>query len=83
MTLLLEKAYAKLTQAPEKEQERIAALILAELEKPEPEEIDGSITTKKKGFLERLMEIQIDGPEDLSENFEQYANGEKRFDKVR
>ena len=35
MTHLLEKAYAKLTQAPEKEQERIAALILAELEKSE------------------------------------------------
>jgi hypothetical protein len=35
MTHLLEKAYAKLAQAPEKEQERIAALILAELEKSE------------------------------------------------
>jgi hypothetical protein len=34
MTLLLEKAYEKLTQAPEKEQERIAEMILAELEKP-------------------------------------------------
>lgn len=35
MTQVLEKAYTKLTQAPKEEQERIAALILAELEKME------------------------------------------------
>ena len=35
MTQVLEKAYQKLTQAPENEQIRIAALILAELEKQE------------------------------------------------
>ncbi|MEI6433034.1 MAG: DUF2281 domain-containing protein [bacterium] len=35
MTQLLEKAFTKLTQAPEDKQERIAALILAELEKSE------------------------------------------------
>ncbi len=32
------------------------------------------------GFLERLSEIQIDGPEDFSENFDLYLSGEKSID---
>jgi hypothetical protein len=32
------------------------------------------------GFLERLSEIRIDGPEDFSENFDLYLSGEKSLD---
>lgn len=32
------------------------------------------------GFLERLSEIRISGPEDLSENFDLYLRGEKSID---
>lgn len=32
------------------------------------------------GFLEKLGEIQIDGPEDFSENFDLYLSGEKSID---
>ena len=32
------------------------------------------------GFLERLSEIRISGPEDLSKNFDLYLRGEKLID---
>lgn len=32
------------------------------------------------GFLERLSEIRIDGPEDFSENFDLYLSGKKSLD---
>ena len=41
------------------------------------EEKDESATV---GFLERLSEIRISGPEDLSENFDLYLRGEKSID---
>jgi hypothetical protein len=31
-------------------------------------------------FLERLSEIEIEGPEDFAENIDQYLNGEKQLD---
>lgn len=35
---------------------------------------------EKRSFLLELQEIEIDGPEDFSVNFEQYASGEKQID---
>jgi hypothetical protein len=32
---------------------------------------------QKPTLMDRLMQIQIDGPEDFASNFEQYLNGEK------
>ena len=65
MTLLLEKAYSKLTQATEDEQERIAALILSELEKlkenapPKKRRIGGlhrGMTKMSDDFVAPLMD---------------------------
>jgi hypothetical protein len=35
---------------------------------------------KRKSFMATLREIKIDAPPDFSENFEQYASGEKKFE---
>jgi hypothetical protein len=36
--------------------------------------------TKAGSFLERLSQIQIDGPEDFAANLDQYLSGEKQLD---
>jgi hypothetical protein len=36
--------------------------------------------TNQPGFLERLSEIEIDGPVDFSENIDLYLIGEKQLD---
>jgi hypothetical protein len=40
------------------------------------------VTRPKKSisFLERLSQIQIDGPEDFAADLDQYLNGEKQLD---
>lgn len=66
-------------------------LILRELEQPNDEELDALFALVQEfleqkgrkppiGFLERLGEIQISGPEDFSENFDLYLSGEKSID---
>jgi hypothetical protein len=65
----------------------IKDLIKAEVDKVEEERLDelyrivrtysgdeGSEST----LMDRLMQIQIDGPEDFAANFDLYASGEKR-----
>lgn len=34
-------------------------------------------SARKLTLMDRLMKIEIDGPEDFSSNFDQYLNGEK------
>lgn len=36
--------------------------------------------TNKQTFMSKLLEIQIDAPEDFSENLDAYVNGEKSID---
>ncbi len=66
-------------------------LLLRQIEQLDEEELDALfawvqqfLEQKKEddqtGFLERLSEIRISGPEDLSENFDLYLRGEKSFD---
>ena len=42
--------------------------------------LDQKSNDENVGFLERLSEITIDGPEDFSENFDLYLSGEKSLD---
>jgi hypothetical protein len=39
-----------------------------------------TLQERQASFLERLSEIELDGPEDFAENIDQYLNGEKQFD---
>ncbi len=66
-------------------------LLLKELEQLDEEELDALFSLIQQfleqrsadsglGFLERLSEIQINGPEDFSENFDLYLSGEKSLD---
>ena len=42
--------------------------------------LDQKSNDENVGFLERLSEITIEGPEDFSENFDLYLSGEKSLD---
>lgn len=66
-------------------------LLLREIEQLNEEELDALFALVREfleqkdnegdvGFLERLSEITIDGPEDFAENFELYLSGEKSLD---
>jgi hypothetical protein len=66
-------------------------LLLREIEQLNEEELDALFALVQQflqqkgddenvGFLERLGEITIDGPEDFSENFDLYLSGEKSLD---
>lgn len=66
-------------------------LLLREIEQLNEEELDALFALVQQflqqkgddenvGFLERLSEITIDGPEDFSENFDLYLSGEKSLD---
>ncbi len=66
-------------------------LLLKELEQLNEEELEALFALIQRfleqrssdpnsGFLERLTHIQIDGPEDFSENFDLYLSGEKSID---
>lgn len=39
-----------------------------------------TLPKRQSSFLERLSEIEIEGPEDFAENLDQYLNGEKQID---
>lgn len=66
-------------------------LILAELDSLSQQELDEFYRlvkqfletqrqkTSQPAFLERLSQIQIDGPEDFAENIDSYLNGEKQL----
>ena len=62
----------EIEQLNEEELEALFALVQEFLEQKDNEE--------NVGFLERLGEITIDGPEDFAENFELYLSGEKSLD---
>jgi hypothetical protein len=74
-----EELYALIEGASDEELEEIYRLIKnfadskARASQPEP---------RKGGreLMSALLEIQIDGPEDFSENFDLYLNGEKRVE---
>ncbi len=66
-------------------------LLLREIEQLDEEELEALFALVREflgqksagenvGFLELLGEITIDGPEDFSENFDLYLNGEKSID---
>ena len=66
-------------------------LLLREIEQLSEEELEALFTLVREfleqkgndenvGFLERLGEITIDGPEDFAENFDLYLSGEKSLD---
>lgn len=66
-------------------------LLLKEIEQLDEEELEALFALVQQfleqrsadqtvGFLERLSEIRIDGPEDFSENFDLYLSGEKSID---
>lgn len=66
-------------------------LLLQQIEQLDEEELDVLFALVQQfleqrsdsspaGFLERLSEIRISGPEDLSENFDLYLRGEKTID---
>jgi hypothetical protein len=66
-------------------------LLLREIEQLSEEELealfvlirdflDQKSNDENVGFLERLSEITIEGPEDFSENFDLYLSGEKSLD---
>ena len=59
----------EIEQLNEEELEALFALVQEFLEQKDNEE--------NVGFLERLGEITIEGPEDFAENFELYLSGEK------
>lgn len=67
-----ERLLQEIEQLDEEELEALFALVQRFLE-----ERNDSATV---GFLERLSEIHISGPEDLSENFDLYLRGEKSLD---
>lgn len=65
----------------------IKDLIKAEVDKVEEERLDelyrivrtySSDEGSESTLMDRLMQIQIDGPEDFAANFDLYASGEKR-----
>jgi hypothetical protein len=65
----------------------IKDLIKAEVDKVEEERLDelyrvvqkySRDETSESTLMDRLMQIQIDGPEDFAANFDLYASGEKR-----
>jgi len=66
-------------------------LLLREIEQLDEEELEALFALVREfleqkgndenvGFLERLGEITIDGPEDFAENFDLYLSGEKSLD---
>jgi len=65
----------------------IKELIKAEVDKVEEERLDELYRVvqtysrdeiSESTLMDRLMQIQIDGPEDFAANFDLYASGEKR-----
>lgn len=68
----------------------IRELIQAELDKLTEEDLvrvlrllrdfSQSKASKRPGFMERLMQIQIEAPADFSVNFDKYASGEKKIE---
>jgi hypothetical protein len=65
----------------------IKDLIKAEVDKVEEQRLDELYTVVRKysrvegsapTLMDRLMQIQIDGPEDLAASFDLYVSGEKR-----
>jgi hypothetical protein len=67
-----ELVISEIEKLDEKYLDEIYEIIKKLTEKVEPK--------KKKSFLEKLQEIQIEGPSDLSVNHELYASGEKTFE---
>jgi hypothetical protein len=69
-------------------------LLLREIEQLDEEELEALLVFIREsleqkgndqniGFLERLSEIAIDGPQDFAENHDLYLNGKKSLDDAR